>query len=100
MSYHLDPRNTLELRDALRKHGLATDTPSQNADCFRVGFWYARAALSPLPSATEGWRPATLAHEIADRIEAAGEPRPNGDILADILAQVLPPPPVSAEEGE
>lgn len=35
-------------------------------------------------------RPATIAHVIAEMMERAGEPRPNGDILADVLCQVLP----------
>lgn len=34
--------------------------------------------------------PTTIAHVIAEMMERAGEPRPNGDILAAVLEQVLP----------
>lgn len=64
------------------------------------------AALTPAPQ-PEGraWaiKPATIAHVIADMMERAGEPRPNGDILADVLCQVLPvaltPAPEAAQTG-
>lgn len=62
MSHHLDPRNTPELLDALRKHGLAADTPSQNADGFRLGFWSAQEAAKAREDAlAEACRAAELA---------------------------------------
>lgn len=49
MSLHNKPEfNTPKIIAALKAAGLPTDTPSQNADSFRLGFI----------SAQPGWRPA------------------------------------------
>lgn len=45
-------------------------------------------------------KPATLAHVIAEMMVAYDEPRPNGDILAAVLAQVLLVPAAPAEQAE
>lgn len=49
MSLHDKPRYNHEaLRDALEKHGLPVDTPSQNADSFRLGWTAAIDAVRAL----------------------------------------------------
>lgn len=39
MSHHEDPRNSQELTQALHDHHLATHSPSQLSDAFRLGWW-------------------------------------------------------------
>lgn len=59
MSHHMDERNTPELDDLLRLHSMATDTPSQLSDAFRLGYWAAQAEISRLQADVERLR-ATL----------------------------------------
>ncbi len=48
MSFHKTPKYQIpELIAALKQHGLATDTPSQLADSFRIGWMASREAKSP-----------------------------------------------------
>lgn len=53
MSHHRDKRNSPELDGLLRQHRLATDTPSQLSDAFRLGYWSAQAEIARLQAEVE-----------------------------------------------